>query len=294
MDTVNQLVAKILNEYYETGFFTHAHCLAGSLDSNDIYADVFLSPNRAEVFDLASITKAVCTAPLIYQLIVKLNLDPEHATFEQLCEPWPKDLKNHFKSLHVKKLLRHESGLPPWRNFWINRLGFGKSSSTRVERSIAIIDKFNQLAPEDLMHRPVYSDTGFILLGMALETYYNKDLADIFNDMVAPLNSPNAIINYQTHIKSGTAIIPSAFCNIRNRMLVGEVHDENSSSLGGQTGHAGVFGNVYGLVALIRWLYQDSTGKNFLEINANHIIANDSSGDGARLEVTSPRIRVHP
>ena len=272
---LNKTVSGILDEYYATGFFTHAHCLAGSLTSEEIYCDVLLSRDGAQIFDLASLTKAVCTAPLVYQLMMKLNLDPETARFEQLFKTWPVALNNHFKSLHVKKLLRHESGLPPWRNFWICRLGVGKQNLSRLERSAEIIDKFNRLPPEALNLKPAYSDMGFILLGLALESCYEKDLADLFHVMAIPANNQGATINYPVHIKSGVTYIPTAFCPIRSRMLIGEVHDENCASLGGQTGHAGVFGDAYGLAAMLRSLYTDKTSRSFLELNANHIIAND-------------------
>jgi CubicO group peptidase (beta-lactamase class C family) len=274
---LNKTVSDILDEYYATGFFTHAHCLAGSLTSKDIFCDVLLARDGAQIFDLASLTKAVCTAPLVYQLMMNLKLDPETARLEQLFKSWPVALNNHFKSLQVKKILRHESGLPPWRNFWMCRLGVGKQSLSRLERNTEIIEKFNQLPLEGLSSKPAYSDMGFILLGLALETYYEKDLADLFNVMTGPANNQGATINYPVHIKSGETYIPSAFCPIRSRMLIGEVHDENCASLGGQAGHAGVFGDAYGLAALLRSLYADRTSRAFLELNANHIIANDLS-----------------
>jgi CubicO group peptidase (beta-lactamase class C family) len=273
---LNKSLGEILNEYYVTGFFTHAHCLSGSLESSDTFAEVSISPDGANVFDLASLTKAICTAPLVYQLLQKLKLNSETATLADLFKIWPETLGNHFKSLQVKKLLRHESGLPAWRNFWMCRLGMGKECLHRVDRATVIIDKMNQLIPNELLFKPVYSDMGFILLGLALESFHEKDLADLFNEMVSSLNGPGITINFPTHIEQGVKFVPSAFCPIRQRLLVGEVHDENSASLGGQTGHAGLFGNVNGLSALLRWLYQDPTGRSFLEKNSNHIIANDA------------------
>ncbi len=274
---LNKTVSAILNEYYATGFFTHAHCLAGSLTASEIYCDVLIAKDGAQIFDLASITKAVCTAPLVYRLMMMLKLDPETALLEQLFKIWPEKLNNHFKSLQVKKLLRHESGLPPWRNFWMCRLGVGNQSVSRSERSKEIIEKFNQLTPEALSLKPTYSDLGFILLGLALESYYEMDLADLFCEMAAPADKTGSTINYPVHIKSGATFIPSAYCPIRSRILIGEVHDENSASLGGQTGHAGVFGNAYGLATLLRWFNHDKTVNRFLELNANHIIANKPS-----------------
>jgi CubicO group peptidase (beta-lactamase class C family) len=274
---LNKTISEILYEYYATGFFTHAHCLAGSITSGEIYSDVSIAKDGAQIFDLASITKAVCTAPLIYRLMLKLKIDPETAKLEQLFKTWPQRLNNHFKSIHVKKLLRHESGLPAWRNFWMCRLGSASQSVGREERANEIINKFNKLLPEALNLKPAYSDMGFILLGLALESFYDRDLADLFSEFAAPAYNAGSVINFPVHIKSGAIYVPSAFCPIRSRMLNGEVHDENSASLGGQTGHAGVFGTVYGLAAILRSMFQDKVDRAFLELNANHIIASDLS-----------------
>jgi len=279
MDPIlNRSLSKILTNYAETGLFTHGHCLSGSIATGEIFADVLLSPDGANVFDLASLTKAICTAPLTYQLMLDLHLDPDKATLEQLFKEWPCGLKNHFKPLQVKQLLRHESGLPAWRNFWICRLGPGKLALTLEERSSVIIAKFNQLAINELSNHPVYSDLGFILLGLALETHFEKSLGTLFNSFVTPFIDTKEVIGYPEHIKPGVAIIPTAYCPLRERLLQGEVHDENSASLGGQTGHAGVFGNVYGLAAFLGGVFSDPLGRKFLEMNANQIITKTPSG----------------
>jgi CubicO group peptidase (beta-lactamase class C family) len=45
-------------------------------------------------------------------------------------------------------------------------------------------------------------------------------------------------------------VAPTEFCQWRERRLVGEVHDENSATLGGIAGHAGLFGTATDVAAL--------------------------------------------
>ena len=47
-------------------------------------------------------------------------------------------------------------------------------------------------------------------------------------------------------------------CPWRGRVLKGEVHDENASAMGGETGHAGLFGTVAGVLDFARGLLDGS------------------------------------
>ena len=79
---------------------------------------------------------------------------------------------------------------------------------------------------------PVYSDINFILLGIVIERVTGQ-----------PLN--------QQPLQAGFTFAPdpdtcaaTEFCRWRERMLRGEVHDENAFALGGAAGHAGLFGAI--------------------------------------------------
>ncbi len=86
-----------------------------------------------------------------------------------------------------------------------------------------------------------YSDIGFIILGIALERIADESLASFCQrEIFGPLGMAQTLFN-----PPGTwrvAIPPTVDDRtFRNRIIQGEVHDENASVLGGIAGHAGVF-----------------------------------------------------
>ena len=89
---------------------------------------------------------------------------------------------------------------------------------------------------------PVYSDVNFILLGIAVERITGKPLS------AWPLGPG---LSYGP--PPGPAVA-TEFCTWRNRILKGEVHDENAAALGGAPGHAGLFGTVDGVLGFARAL----------------------------------------
>jgi CubicO group peptidase (beta-lactamase class C family) len=89
--------------------------------------------------------------------------------------------------------------------------------------------------------RAEYSDIGFILLGEALEQLSGSPLdsfcaLDVFKRLEMELTC------FKPDKKLKAQIVPSANGQeIRNRVIQGEVHDENAFVMGGVAGHAGLF-----------------------------------------------------
>jgi CubicO group peptidase (beta-lactamase class C family) len=86
-----------------------------------------------------------------------------------------------------------------------------------------------------------YSDIGFIILGEALAKLAGAQL-DVFaeTEIFAPLGMSRTCFNPTANWKS--AIPPTEDDRIfRNRVIQGEVNDENASAMGGVAGHAGLF-----------------------------------------------------
>lgn len=267
-------IQKILMTYKNEGLFTHAQCLAGSLVTGELTTDVALCADGSRVFDLASLSKALSTAPLVYLSLLERSLSHETATLGEMIRDWPKKLPDPFKSLLVKSLLQHRSGLPAWRNFWLGRLGVGgeccNTGSVKPQHDV-IINKLKDIPVAGEQLSPVYSDIGFILLGMAVELVWGKSLPDLFQDKMKPAAGFN-LVQYAQGFPAGTAFVPTAYCPIRQHLLIGEVHDENCAALGGATGHAGLFGTAAGVGSLLVSMYANPTLRAFLEINSNYIV----------------------
>jgi CubicO group peptidase (beta-lactamase class C family) len=110
------------------------------------------------------------------------------------------------------------------------------------------------------------------LLGLVLERAGGAPLAEQFGAMAAKdlgFSCERARFHYATRL-AGLAdeAIPTSFCAIRGHRLVGEVHDENCWSLGGETAHAGVFGSGRALIAYLRALARSELGARVLGANA--------------------------
>lgn len=141
-----------------------------------------------------------------------------------------------------RHLLTHTSGLPAWRPF-------KDQPDAPAARRLAL-ETFFAYAPGT---RVLYSDVGLILLGMAVERLAQMPLERWIDEQItAPLHLANTRFFPLT---AGVVpedpgnVAPTEFCRWRGRRIVGEVHDESASRLGGIAGHAGLFANAADLAA---------------------------------------------
>ena len=162
-----------------------------------------------------------------------------------LKEVFADEISDPLAVISIESLLSHCSGLPAWRNFWICRLGsLEQSELEKTARSHAfeVINRIDQLGKRE----DCYSDIGYLLLGFLIEETFGANLSDVFESYVDSLSKPDAnwfFLNFPRNpISSKTEFVPSGYCGIRKREIIGEVHDENAAALGGICGHAGLFG----------------------------------------------------
>lgn len=180
------------------------------------------------VFDLASLTKVLVTAPAVLLLVQRglLGLDDRPAT----CLPGLDD------RVRVRHLLTHTSGLPAHRDLTAagGRLA-DAAAHTPLER-----------APGEAV---AYSDLGFILLGALVERVSGRTL-DAFarDELFAPVGS-HATFHPGPHT-AATEVIDG-------EPVRGRVHDENAASADGAVGHAGLFGSLADVRSCLR-IWQDT------------------------------------
>jgi CubicO group peptidase (beta-lactamase class C family) len=141
-------------------------------------------------------------------------------------------------------LLAHSSGLPAYEKLFL------KVHSRNELLSAA----FQTQLTADPGTRAEYSDIGFIILSIALERLAEESL-DAFcqREIFGPLGMANTTFTppeslrakipptadeRQTEAEKNTTSSRSTF---RNRIIQGEVQDENAFVLGGAAGHAGLF-----------------------------------------------------
>lgn len=203
----------------------------------------------ATVFDLASLTKPVATTTMSAILYERglLELDapiigtvPE---FRALTDPRRNEVT-------FRMLLSHSSGLPAYEKLFL------KARSRDEILQAALTTPLTA----DPAARAEYSDIGFIILGLALERLSGESL-DVFcqHEIFGPLGMSSTTFNPPERIRSKipptaderVEAVPAQDAPVRstfrNRLIQGEVQDENASVLGGVAGHAGLFSTAHDL-----------------------------------------------
>jgi CubicO group peptidase (beta-lactamase class C family) len=210
------------------------------------------------LFDLASLTKVVATTPMAMLLYERglLDLDaPISAIIPEFITSAEKDPRR--REVTLRMLLAHSSGLPAYEKLFLK-------ARTRAELLHAALTTPLTADPGT---RAAYSDIGFIILGMALERLADESL-DRFcqREIFAPLAMTSTTFNPPQEIRakipptaderdepcgSDTPLRPlpkaddtpgvSHRSTLRQRIMQGEVQDENASVLGGVAPQAGLF-----------------------------------------------------
>jgi CubicO group peptidase (beta-lactamase class C family) len=190
-------------------------------------------------YDLASLTKVLCTVPICLQWIAEGQLDPQAPLRDMLPEvAWLQATPN-VGDATVLQLATHTAGLPAWEALYT----LGLDRSTLMAKLL-----HTPLAPT--RGQIVYSDLGFMLLGHLLERLGGARLDVLALRLYARLG-----LDYELGFHPETVpIAPTEVCPWRGRVLRGEVHDENAFALGGVAGHAGLFGTLRGVSGYARAL----------------------------------------
>jgi serine-type D-Ala-D-Ala carboxypeptidase len=186
----------------------------------------------ATLFDLASVTKVVATTSMAMLLYQRgwLDLDATVGAIvpEFVADP-AKDPRR--RAVTFRMLLAHSSGLPAHEKLYLK---------ARTRQELLQAAYIVPLAA-DPGSRAVYSDIGFMVLGVALERIADESI-DRFcrREIFAPLGMTNTAFNPPAEMRA--YIPPTADDQIfRHRIIQGEVFDENASILGGVAPQAGLF-----------------------------------------------------
>ncbi|SPF46065.1 Beta-lactamase [Candidatus Sulfotelmatobacter kueseliae] len=230
-----------------------APLLAGVARSGDFDSDV--AP--ATLFDLASLTKVVATTTMAMILYERglLELDaPVVGTIPEFRVP--SDPRR--SDVTLRMLLAHSSGLPAYEKLFLR-------ARTRDELLHAA---FTTPLSADPGSRAEYSDIGFIILGAALDRIAEESL-DRFcqREVFGPLSMSHTTFNPPAEMRD--QIPPTADeRTFRNRIIQGEVQDENAFVLGGVAAHAGLFSTAEDLARFAHAMLQCGAGTPAREMPA--------------------------
>lgn len=177
------------------------------------------------LFDMASLTKVLITAPAIMQLyehgLVQLDIP--------VCHYLPAFTGQGKQNITVRQLLTHYSGLPP--DLDLSTPWTGRNTAIQMALSCAPIHSAGE--------QFVYSDINFILLGLIVEKLSGLTLQDYATrNILNPLKLQRTFFIPTPALYS--TIAPTQY-DENNVLLRGVVHDPTTRRMGGVAGHAGLF-----------------------------------------------------
>jgi uncharacterized protein YbbC (DUF1343 family)/CubicO group peptidase (beta-lactamase class C family) len=175
------------------------------------------------IFDAASLTKVVATAPAILHLFERGKL-----RLNDVVTKYLPGFQGGKSGITVRNLLTHFSGLradldiePVWSGY-----------QTGIRKALAEVP----VAPPGA--RFIYSDINFILLGEIVRRAGGLTLAEyVQRHVFSPLGMTESM--FQPPPELASRIAPTEELN--GRVLRGVVHDDTARYMGGIAGHAGLF-----------------------------------------------------
>ncbi|MCJ9753835.1 beta-lactamase family protein [Neorhizobium sp. BETTINA12A] len=184
-------------------------------------------------FDLASLTKVIFTTTRILKLADDGMIDLDAPLTTLLPDLRQYNAEAWERKITFRQCLGHQTPFPGVEPIYT----YGRDPD--LLRAF-ILQREWKAGP------PVYSDINFILLGFALERLAKKTIRDL---------DPGPGFAWSADPENSAA---TEDCAWRQRILSGEVHDENCAALQG-SGHAGLFGTVMSVLDFAESLL-DGTG----------------------------------
>lgn len=209
------------------------------------------------VFDLASLTKVVATLPAILKLMDEgeLRLDDSVSYFV------PEFGHEGKETITIRHLLTHTSGLPAHIPYY--------------EENLNTQQIINRIYNQSLEYRPgdkvVYSDLGLIMLYKIVETITSESFVDfVAREIFTPLEMEETGFN-PSFAKEQYAV--TEYSEKLKAYKTGIVHDENTESMGGISGHAGLFAPVQDLAKYAQMIENNGVyhGKQILSEAGLHL-----------------------
>ena len=190
------------------------------------YADDAAPVTIETLFDLASLTKVIATTALVMRALAERRL-LLNAPVALYVDDWR---GRDRERVTIADVLEHCAGFVAWSDVY-------RRAESRREFVHEIATMPLEYAPRS---RSIYSDLGFILLGLILESVSGESLDDQFADRFGERD----LAYKPSRSERGRTAPTEDDRSLRGRLLVGEVHDENAWRLGGVAGHAGLFGTA--------------------------------------------------
>jgi serine-type D-Ala-D-Ala carboxypeptidase len=199
---------------------------------------------KDSLYDLASLTKVVVTTTSLMILVDRGDIDLDFPVKTYI----PEFDGDGREDVTVRHLLTHTSGLGNLGR--INLTHSGKQEYLEVIRQV----KLHHTPGEDR----IYSDLGMILAGFVVERVSGQPLDRFAEENVfRPLGMTHTFFN--PPLAKRWRCAATELCKWRERVMQGEVHDENAFAMGGVAGHAGLFSRAKDLAVFCRMMLNHGT-----------------------------------
>ena len=210
--------------------------------------------SRETVFDLASLTKVLTTHQWCLTLVSdgRLDLNAPISTYLRGVSPW-------LAQCPVWRLSNHTSGLPAHVEFFNDRGAHVLEHENFAGEYLGVIDRIKSQSPAYSTGTDQrYSDLGYILLAHICEIV-DEPIQSAFTKLYGHGGDFNQVHWRPSRTKT---VSPDAEmyaaterCPWRQKLIQGEVHDDNCWTMGGLAGHAGAFGTLEAVHHLsVTWL----------------------------------------
>jgi CubicO group peptidase (beta-lactamase class C family) len=209
------------------------------------YDDQSARTSTDTIFDLASLTKVIATTSAAMRLVQEGALDLD-APVGRYLHGWDEPGR---AGIRIRHLLDHSSGLPAHVRLW--EQARGRAACETLLRALPM-----EAEPGT---RALYSDVGFMVLGFIIEDVASQPLDVLMARLATELDLGDLCYMPPAAWHDRTA--PTEFDPWRNRLLIGEVHDENAAALGGVAAHAGLFGAAPAVGRFAQVALQELTGR---------------------------------
>jgi CubicO group peptidase (beta-lactamase class C family) len=213
------------------------------------------------VFDLASLTK-LFVATLLLQSVAAGHLQLD----EPLTEIIPEWRGKPHAAITARMLLAHTSGM-----------NSGADYRAILDENVESFALTSELiaAPGE---RVIYSDLGFIAIGIAVERVGRRSLASLARGSFSgpPIFRPPARRRFE---------IPATEADGWRGRVQGFVHDEKTYLMGGVAGHAGLFGTAADVAALTECYLGPSHGRD------RHVLPQSLAAEAIAEQAYDPVLR---
>lgn len=214
-------------------------------------------------FDLASLTKIIATSSLMMRAVQEKLI-----SVEQPLKMFFPQLASDLKDVCIADVLNHISGLPAVFEDTKDL----PNREERIRHFILSIDRDYKKPSERLT---VYSDVGYMLLGILLEQIFHKRLRSLlyrrgrleFGPMGFRSGWLHALASYYW---GASYVAPILSLENSKKWIQGVVQDPRAQWFDEDAGHAGLFGTALGVENWAREIYMAYHGKS--SVLSDHVV----------------------